>query len=344
MQNINKIKCLVWDLDNTLWNRTLLEDKEVFFPQQNLNIIKELDKRGILQSIASKNDFDLVVKKLDEFGIKDFFLYPQINWNTKSSSIQKIAESINIGIDSLGFIDDQSFEREEVNFHHPEVFCIDAKQIGQLLKMPELKPHFITNDSKKRRLLYLNDIKRNEAEEKFRGPSAEFLSTLNMSFKISLVKEGDLERVEELTVRTNQLNTTGYTYSFDELQKYSLSKDYLMFIPSLDDNFGTYGKIGLSLIKCEEKKWTIKLLLMSCRVMSRGVGNMLLFYIMKMAKENNVRLEAEFVPTDRNRMMFVTYKFAGFEEVEEKDNIKILHHNLNTIPSYPDYIKLNIDC
>ena len=114
----------------------------------------------------------------------DYFIYPQISWNSKSAAVAQIAKSINIGIDTLSFIDDQPFEREEVLFSHPEVLCIDAADIDQVLDMERMKPKFITNDSKNRRSMYQNDIKRNQVEQEYTGTKEEFLSTLNMVFKI----------------------------------------------------------------------------------------------------------------------------------------------------------------
>ncbi|HEX9063065.1 MAG TPA: HAD-IIIC family phosphatase, partial [Clostridia bacterium] len=116
-----KVKCVVWDLDNTIWEGILSEDREVRLKPGIKGIIETLDDRGILQSIASKNDYDDAMKKLREFGLEEYFLYPQISWNSKAESVRKIAESINIGIDTLAFVDDQITEREEVSFSHPEV-------------------------------------------------------------------------------------------------------------------------------------------------------------------------------------------------------------------------------
>lgn len=337
-----KIKCVVWDLDNTVWNGILSEDTTLEINNEALNVIKELDKRGILQSIASKNDYDIAMKKLEEFGIEEYFIYPQINWGPKSESMDAIAKSINIGIDTIAFIDDQTFELEEVNFTHSEVMCIDASKIEEILDMQEMNPKFITEDSSLRRSLYMNDIKRNEIEEKFNGTKDEFLASLNMKFKISEAKEEDLERVEELTVRTHQLNASGYTYSYDELKGFINSDKYKLFIAELNDKFGTYGKIGLVLLECKEEYWSIKLLIMSCRVVSRGVGSILLNYVMNLSKNNNVKLRAEFVPTDRNKMMYITYKFAGFNEIEKINNVITLENNLENIQKYPEYIKLEI--
>jgi len=340
--NQKTIKCVVWDLDNTLWDGVLLEDNQISLKDKVVGIIKTLDSRGILQSIASKNEYVKAMAKLEELGLQEYFLYPQINWNSKASSIKEIAKSINIGTDTIAFIDDQLFELEEVSFSQPQVLCINAANLEQLLEMQEMNPRFITEDSKKRRLMYLSDIERNQAESEFVGPQEEFLSTLNMHFTISSAKEEDLQRAEELTVRTNQLNTTGYTYSYDELNQFRQSDQHKLLIASLEDKYGTYGKIGLALVKCQESLWTIKLLLMSCRVMSRGVGTVMLNYIIKLAKENKVRLCAEFVSNNRNRMMYISYKFAGFKETQKRDDLVIFENDLMRIQPWPEYMKVQI--
>jgi FkbH-like protein len=336
------IKCVVWDLDNTLWNGVLLEDDHVDLREDAIAIIKTLDSRGILQSLATKNEYVKAMAKLQEFDLHEYFLYPQINWNSKASSIKEIAKLINIGTDAVAFIDDQLFELEEVKFSLPEVLCINSANLEPLLEMPEMNPRFITEDSKKRRLMYLSDIERQKAEKEFIGPQEEFLATLNMHFTISFAKEEDLQRAEELTVRTHQLNTTGYTYSHDELNRFRQSDKHKLLIASLDDKYGSYGKIGLALVECLESLWTIKLLLMSCRVMSRGVGTVMLNYIIKLAKENNARLCAEFVSNNRNRMMYITYKFAGFKEIEKKGELAILENDLKRIQPFPNYMKVQI--
>ena len=313
------IKCVVWDLDNTLWQGVLLEDEKVSLGNNILSIIKTLDSRGILQSIASKNEFTTAIAKLEEFDLKEYFLYPQINWNSKVSSLKEITKLLNIGLDAIAFIDDQLFELEEVKFSLPEILCLNADEVGNVLDMPVMNPRFVTEDSRIRRLMYISDIERKSAEEEFVGTADEFLATLNMNFTISGAKEEDLQRAEELTVRTNQLNTTGYTYSYDELNHFRQSENHKLLIASLEDKYGSYGKIGLALIECQSKSWTIKLLLMSCRVMSRGVGTIMMNHIMSLAQSNNVRLLAEFVPNNRNRMMYISYKFAGFKEIENND-------------------------
>ncbi|MEH1990483.1 HAD-IIIC family phosphatase [Nostoc sp.] len=341
-KNKKVIKCVVWDLDNTLWHGVLLEDEKVALRENIVNIIQTLDDRGILQSIASKNESAIAIAKLEEFGLKEYFLYPQINWNSKASSIKEIASLLNIGIDAIAFIDDQLFELEEVKFSCPEILCINADEIGYIVDMPVMNPRFITEDSKLRRLTYLNDIERNSFEKEFIGTQEEFLATLNMTFVISSAQEDDLQRAEELTIRTNQLNTTGYTYSYDDLNQFRQSDKHKILISSLEDKYGNYGKIGLALVECEEVVWTIKLLLMSCRVMSRGVGTIMLNHIMKLAKSNNVRLRAEFISNNRNRMMYISYKFSGFQEVDKNGDLLILENDLSRIQPIPEYVNVKV--
>lgn len=333
-----KIKCVIWDLDHTLWSGILSEGDRVTLTSGVKNVIEALDSRGILQSIASKNNVEPVMEKLTELGLVDYFLYPQIGWQAKSQSIQKIADTINIGKDTLLFIDDQPFEREEVTSEHPEVCCADVDIIDRLLLLPALNPRFLTGESKMRRQLYMNDSHRNQLEESFEGPKDAFLESLSLEFSIGFAMEQDLQRLEELVARTNQLNTTGRIYSYEELDGFRQSVDYIMLTCSLNDKYGSYGKIGLALIHVEQDSWTIIALLMSCRVMARGVGSVLLNYIINSARLNEKRLIAELIPNDRNRQMQVTYRFAGFQLSHTEEQIDYYQHPLQEAVSYPDYV------
>jgi FkbH-like protein len=276
-------------------------------------------------------------------GIQDYFLYPQINWNAKSTSIRAIAKSLNLGLDTFAFVDDQQFERDEVQFELGSVLCVDAIDIENILDNPAMKPPFVTQESRLRRQMYASEAQRQHAEEEFTGAGDEFLEQLGMSMKIKRAEREDLQRAEELTVRTNQLNTTGYTYSYEELDEFRQSPDHLLLVASLNDKYGPYGSIGLSLVEKGPAFWTIKLLLMSCRVMSRGVGTIMMHYIMSKAKEANARLRAEFISNDRNRIMLVTYRFAGFSRADQVGNVTILENDLSQpIAPFPRHVKLEI--
>lgn len=338
-----EIKCVIWDLDNTIWNGILTEDKKVKLREEVKKAIIELDGRGILNSISSKNNYDDAMKKLEQFGLSKYFLYPEINWNPKSSSVEKIMKNLNIGIDTILFVDDSEFERNEVQSVHSEVMIDDGADIEALLSHERLNPEFITIDAKMRRLMYLESIERKNNEDNFVGTNEEFLKSIDMRFSIREATKEDLVRVQELTIRTHQLNSTGVTYSFDELDEYRKSKNHKLYVCELVDKFGSYGKIGIALVETG-KEWHLKLLLMSCRVMNRGVGMVLLSYIMTSAKKKGAILLADFRQTDRNKVMYVSYKFSNFKERTNDGNGNILFENdLSVIPKIPKYITLITD-
>jgi FkbH-like protein len=337
------IKCVVWDLDNTLWEGTLLEGGVERLRPGVLSLVQELDRRGILQSVASKNDAELARGQLKALGLAEYFLYPQIHWGAKSGSMESIARDINIGLDTLAFIDDQAFELDEVRFACPVVRCYHVGELDVLLSRPEFNPRFVTDDSARRRAMYQADIVRKQVEERFEGPQDAFLASLDMRMLINPAREEDLKRAEELTLRTNQLNTTGYTYSHEELDAFRHSNRHRLLIVSLDDKYGTYGKIGLTLLEKRPGAWMIKLLLMSCRVMSRGVGTVLINYLRNEARASGVRLLAEMLPNERNRMMYMTYKFNHFRELEKQGELVIFENDLAVVHAYPAYMHLTIE-
>lgn len=336
------VKCLVWDLDNTLWRGTLLEDPSVTIDERAVAVVRELDRRGILNSIASRNEESLALAKLREHGLDQYFLYPQINWNAKDVSVKSVADALNVGIDTIAFVDDQPFDREEVAFSLPEVRCYSPSDLPGLLDLPDFNPPFVTPESARRRLMYLADAARTKEEASFSGPKEEFLASLGMRFTISPAGEDDLQRAEELTVRTNQLNTTGRTYSYDELKAFAESPSHLLLVAELEDKHGTYGKIGLALVEKAAETWTLKLLLMSCRVMSRGVGTVMLNHVMREANAAGARLLAELVPNDRNRMMLITLRLGGFAEVAREGDLLILENRGAEAPPPPTYLDLVI--
>ncbi len=340
--NPRTIKVLIWDLDETLWLGTLPEGDDVHLKSGVLETLKLLDSRGILQSIASKNNHNDAMAKLRQLGVADYFIYPQIGWSAKSQSVEQVATLINVGLDTIAFIDDQPFEREEVQHALPQVMTFDVAELSGLSDRPELIPRFVTDESAIRRHMYMADIERNHVEKEFTGPQEEFLAGLDMKFTLGPAREVDLKRAEELTVRTHQLNTTGYTYDYDQLNAFRQSDDHLLLVADLVDKYGTYGKIGLALIEKDLGLWTLKLLLMSCRVMSRGVGTIMIQYILRLAREASVRLLAEFNSNERNRMMQVTYRFAGFREIKKRGGLVVYENDLEDLQEFPDYVEVFI--
>lgn len=337
------IKCVVWDLDNTVWRGVLLEDGDVTLRPGVRDTIVALDERGVLHSIASRNEPGPALAKLAELGLAEYFLVPQIGWHTKSHSIKEIAHALNIGLDAIAFVDDEPYERDEVAFALPEVSCVDSADIATLLDRPEFIQAHVTPEARGRRQLYVADQSRRAAEDEFAGPAEEFLASLDMRFTIRRALPDDLLRAEELTVRTNQLNTTGRTYSRDELDALRRSEDHLVLVAELEDRFGPYGTIGLAVVERAAETWTINLLLMSCRVMSRGVGVVLISHVRRLAARAGARLVSEFVPTGRNRMMYATYRFTGFTEIERVDGHVLLESDPASIPADPPYVRVLTD-
>lgn len=334
-----RIKCVVWDLDETLWRGVLLEDPAVTLLPEAEAVIRALDARGILQSLASKNDHDFALAKLEELGLSEFFLYPHVNWGPKSASVESIAKRLNIGIDSIAFVDDQPFERDEVAHRLPSVLTIDSARIGDLLAMEEFIPRTITDETRARRRMYMADAARHRAEESFEGASEDFLRSLQMVFTISRADARDLDRIEELVARTNQLNTTGQIYSLDELAFFRESPDHELWVASLSDRYGDYGKIGVALLAKSDGILTISAFLMSCRVMTRGVGSVFLGWIVNRADKHGLRLQAKWRQTDRNRMMLVTYRFLGFVPIASSGDFELLEYRGRAM-DFPDFVQM----
>ncbi|MEI5102647.1 HAD-IIIC family phosphatase [Streptomyces sp. PmtG] len=337
------VKCVVWDLDNTLWHGVLLEDGEDgVTPRPDIaDAVRALDARGILQSVASRNDEQAALAALDKAGLRPYFLVPHIGWHAKSASVRAIADALNLGLDTFLFLDDDPFERAEVHAAHPAVRVAEATDGPALLARTDLNPAALTTDGARRRLLYQAEERRTGAERDFPGAPEEFLATLGMRLTVRRAGPGDLARAEELTVRTHQLNATGYTYGRDELGALRTSPDHTLLVAELTDRFGAYGTIGLVLLEHTPGTWTLKLLLASCRVMSRGIGSVLLHHLIARSRAEGARLVGEFVPTDRNRAMLVAYRFAGFRAVSERDGLTLLEHRGTAAPPVPAHLALD---
>jgi len=334
------IKCVIWDLDNTLWCGTLLEGDEIVLRPGIKEIVVELDRRGILQSISSKNDFDAAWQKLGALGLKEYFLCPQIGWGSKADSIREIAASLGIALAACAFVDDEAHQRAEVEYFHPMTMTIDAADVDGILRRPEMQPRFVTTEARTRRAMYQADMRRKEVEMEFSGSKQEFLATLGLRLTIRRATEEYLRRAEELTTRTHQLNATGRVFSYEELRRLMRSPDWLLLVAGLEDRFGSSGAIGLAMVEKTPDVWCVKLLIVSCRVLSCGVGGIVLSHILEDAKRNGVRLQAEFVATDRNRMMYLTYKFHGFEDVGRHGDVNILEHDLTVIRPFPPWVEV----
>lgn len=313
-ENTTIVKCVVWDLDDTLWRGILTEDREVTLSNEIRQVIVDLDNRGILQSVASKNHHDHAWAKLVELGVAEYFLLPKIGWGPKSDSVREIAEQLNFAHRTIAFIDDQPTERAEVAFHLPEVRCYSAEQATRLTGLPEFSPVRATTDSRRRRKMYQAGFRRDAARAEFRGPDTDFLRSLNLRVDITKASEEELSRVEELTLRTSQMNATGVHYSEATLRGLLADPDHEVLVVAIADRFGPHGAVGILLLETHDSVWHLKLLATSCRVVSLGAGATILDWLIDQATAVGVHLVADFRRTDRNRMMEVAYRFAGFTD------------------------------
>jgi methoxymalonate biosynthesis protein len=306
------VKCLVWDLDNTLWQGTLAEDEQVRLAEPARELITALDARGILQSIASKNDHEHAWSRLEEFGVAEYFVLPHIGWTAKSESIRAIADGLSFDHRTVAFVDDQATERAEVAFHLPAVRCYPAEELPRLAARPEFSPGTVTADSARRRAMYQAGFRRQAAEAEFAGSDEDFLRSLDLVMTIERAAERDLPRAEELTLRTSQMNATGVYYSLGTLRDLLGDRRHEVLVASLSDRFGPHGTVGIVLLERHPAVWHLKLLLTSCRVVSLGAGSAIIGWLTDQAARAGVHLLADFRPTGRNRMMEVAYRFSGF--------------------------------
>lgn len=308
------VKCLVWDLDNTLWQGTLLEDPDVEVSDAVRKVIVELDARGILQSVSSRNDHDQAWARLEELGLAEYFVLPRIGWGRKSDSVKAIADELNFAMKTVAFIDDLPTERAEVSYHLPEVRCYPAEQLPELLALPEFSPTVVTIDARRRREMYQAGFRRDAQRAEHQGPDEDFLRSLDLVMRIGRARDEDLSRVEELTLRTSQMNATGVHYSDETLRSLLSEVRSEVLVISLTDRFGPHGAVGVMLVEKSEPVWHLKLLATSCRVVSFGAGAVLLRWLIDAAARAGVHLVADFLRTQRNRMMEVAYRFAGFAD------------------------------
>jgi len=308
------VKCLVWDLDNTLWQGTLLEDGQVRLAESTRELIVALDARGILQSVASKNDHDHAWDRLTELGVAEYFVLPHIGWGPKSESVRAIAAELNFAPGTIALVDDQATERAEVAYHLPDVRCYQAQDLPRLAALPEFSPRNVTQDARRRRAMYQEGFRRKAAQEAFAGPDEDFLRTLNLVMSIVRAGEEELARVEELTLHTSQMNATGIHYSHDTLLDLLGDPRHEVLVITLEDRFGPHGAVGIMLLERNPGVWHLKLLATSCRVVSLGAGAAILNWLVDQAARADVHVLADFRRTERNRMIEIAYRFSGFTD------------------------------
>jgi FkbH-like protein len=326
------IKCIVWDLDNTLWDGVLLEG--TVKPKPDLvQLLRSLDQRGILLSIASKNDHESTWPKLVELGIADLFLYPQINWSPKSENIKRIAQLLSLGLDTFAFADDNPFELAEVAAAIPEITCIQASEIAAISGNPRFQGS-TSGEAAMRRKLYQGAILREEDEKRFGSDYIGFLKTCGIRLAIDPYAPADFDRCAELVQRTNQLNFSGRKYSRQDLLDIIDDPNKRKYVLRCSDNYGTYGAVGFSIVLFDGDTMRVEDFVLSCRVQGKFIEQA--FFAHLAAGNHATRLWVNYTETTKNkpaRNVLDTIGFfaaAGGKGVELRDTAS-LHCDFITI-------------
>ena len=333
---LNK-KCIVLDLDNTLWGGIVGEDgfnKIKLGPQPPGNTYVEFQKyllslheRGIILAVNSKNNLDdaiEVIKNHPNMILREnHFGCLKINWNDKVTNLKEIAQELNIGLDSIVFIDDDPVNRDFVRETLPEVLTIELPKdpslyVSTLTELNDFHVIKITEEDKQRGKMYTQQRMRVESEKNSTS-FEEYLKQLNIKIHIKKADEFTIPRISQLTLKTNQFNLTTKRYQEEDIKNFSQDKKKIVGCARIEDKFGDNGITSVFIVKKDnEEEWIIDTFLLSCRVIGRGVEEGILDYIINEARKNNVkRIIGNFIPTKKNKPSESFLPNFGFEKENE---------------------------
>tara|TARA_Y100001968_G_C19446092_1_gene765431 strand:- start:3230 stop:4888 length:1659 start_codon:yes stop_codon:yes gene_type:complete len=332
-------KLIVVDLDNTLWGGVI---GDVDFNGINIgghNHIGEaykdfqksllaLHNRGVLLAISSKNQEEIAMKAFDyntEMVLKkEHFAAWEINWDNKAKNIIKIANDINIGLDSIVFIDDNPIERDQVKTTLPDVYVpdwsIDPSLYSTTLnRMRCFDQGYITTDDKNRTKTYLENKNRNESKIKVVNKT-DWLMQLETEVEVDKLNKINLNRVAQLFQKTNQFNLTTRRLSDVEIESYYSKEENSLLTVNVKDKFGELGLVGIiGLSKNKDNKVLVSDLILSCRAMGRGIEESMLYIINKLVFKYKAKgFEIEYKKTNRNNPVL---KFLKESNLISKNNI-----------------------
>ncbi|MFX0123797.1 MAG: HAD-IIIC family phosphatase [Candidatus Hodarchaeota archaeon] len=356
-------KCIVLDLDNTLWGGIIGEDGfegiklNVSYPGNDFldfqRSILSLNSRGVILAINSKNNLEdalEVFQKHPYMQIKENHLAShRINWNDKVQNLIELAKEINIGLDSIVFIDDNPVERARVQTSLPDVLVMEMPPSSALFRktlegMNDFNTLSLTVEDLHRSEMYYAKRKRLDLEQQVQSIE-EFIKSLEIIVKIKFADNFVLSRVTSLLNRTNQFNLTTKRYAETEVQQMHANPEkFLLYTLQAQDKFGDEGIVGIAIIIVESTGcWIIDSFLLSCRVIGRKIETTFLNKIIKDAKNQNVeKIEAKYVPTKKNPLVSDFYLNHGFQLVQELSNgeteWELYLSDFKVV--YPDYIQV----
>jgi len=315
------VKVVVWDLDNTVWDGILLEDGPdgIRIKPEISSIIKELDKRGIVNSVISKNNYNNAWSQLEKLGLSEYFLFPQINWLPKSQSMNSLISRFNIGEDTIAFIDDSAFERAEVATRFPQIRTIDSLEYQDILGRLEFNPE-ISTESSRRREFYRNQGIRNHALNEFSGNYQEFIKSCEIKLTITPGRIETLDRIHELVQRTNQLNFSGNRYTRQSLKEILDESKKDTFALHCADKFGDYGTVGFCVV--DTASHTLIDLALSCRVQSKRVEHAFINWLLAHYQSKGItHFTAMYRKTEKNTPAGKVFTDLGFVVASKHGNI-----------------------
>lgn len=353
-------KCLVLDLDDTLWGGVVGEDGiegiklgptgqgKPFYEFQKF--IKLLFEKGVILAVNSKNNYEDAIEVIRNHPYmllgEENFADLEINWNDKASNIRTIAKKLNIGTDSIVFLDDDKLNCEIVKESLKEVKVVNMPKDPSLyLKTiidisSEFNVLYLTDEDRKKGLMYAENRKRQELKEEIQSID-EYLKALNMCVEIKVDDEFNIARIAQLTQKTNQFNMTTKRYFEEDIKKFMLEDNYSVLAIAVKDKFGDNGIAGVCIIKKENDAWYIDTLLLSCRVMGRKIEYAIMNYIEKSAYKKSVKtIKAVYIPTKKNIPVKSLYEDMGFKCVKEEEKIKFYEKSTQNAVKKPEFIDI----
>jgi methoxymalonate biosynthesis protein len=305
------IKCVIWDLDNTLLSGVYLEDDQPAAEPLLAGVLSDLASRGILQAIASKNPPEAASYAARLIGHE--FAVARCDWAAKSAAIRAIMTELGLEQQEVAFVDDDAMERAEVSFTLPEVLVLEPNDMADAATWPQFSPPVITDEARRRGDLYVQRRVRQEEAKAFGGSVAEFLRYSRTAVRISPASEADLPRLHELSVRTHQFNSTGIEMSATAFAELLDTPARRVIAVRLSDKFGDDGLVGGCVLATAREQWLVPLLMMSCRALGRGVIDALLTWACITARDAGAsQIVVPCVINSRNVPLRIALTSAGF--------------------------------
>jgi len=297
-------KCIILDLDNTLWGGIIGDDGIENIQIGSLGIgkafsefqqwLKQLKQRGIILAVCSKNTEQVAKEPFEKhpemiLRLDDFAVFAA-NWNTKVDNIRYIQSVLNIGFDSMVYFDDNPAEREIVKTYIPDITVPElpddpAEYLLHLQALNLFETSTYANEDAERTKLYQQEARRRNVQASFKN-EGEFLASLNMISIVQPFNSFTFPRVAQLTQRSNQFNLRTIRYTEEEIKKISSSKEYFTRAYTLEDKFGDYGLVCVVILKIAEQSLFIDTWLMSCRVLKRNMERFVLNDLVEVAAAN----------------------------------------------------------